>query len=58
MKRVKDLKVGDWAMIQVPARFGSNKWVKAQLVADDAGEYMMRTDEGDRISLDGWEEAR
>lgn len=53
--RVMELKVGQSGLIEEMRINGKNVWVKATLVDDQGGEYIMRTESGNRISCDGYE---
>ena len=53
--RVMELKIGQSGLIEEMRINGKNVWVKATLVDDQGGEYIMRTEAGDRISCDGYE---
>ena len=56
--RVMELKIGQSGLIEEMRINGRNAWVKATLVDDQGGEYIMRTESGNRIICDGYEMVR
>lgn len=58
MRRVKELSVGQSALIEMMNMNGANGWLKATLISNEHGEYIMKTDKGDRYTLDGWEQIK
>jgi|SaaInlV_120m_DNA_3_1039746.scaffolds.fasta_scaffold28262_1 hypothetical protein len=64
--RVKDYRVGDIFFIEsnsssVTVNLNTRRteqWMKVTMRDDQAGEYIVETVQGERISLDGYEQAR
>ena len=58
MRRVRELSVGQSALIEMQNMNGVNGWLKATLITHEHGEYIMKTDKGDRYTMDGWEQIK
>jgi hypothetical protein len=58
MRRVKELTIGQSALIEMENMNGKNGWLKATLISYEDGEYIMKTDKGDRHTMDGWEQIK
>ena len=53
--RVKDRKVGEVFLVQAALGPGKAEFVKVALVSNEYGEYIVRRNNGERVTLDGYE---